>query len=318
MKHIRMRMGFTLVELLVVIAIIGILIALLLPAVQAAREAARRMQCANNLKQIGLGVHCFHEARGGIVPCHLTGIGHAGWGALILPYLEQGNLVDGIDMEAPWYFFPDAVVSEQIPAYYCPSRARSVRLSSDWNARFGHSHPDGGALSDYAMNAGSGASYPWWDSGTTEGVSDGVAYRPDLTSGMTSGVKYSNWKTLLSFRDIADGLSHTLLIGEKFVNPLRHGRTECGDGTWWSGDVHSPTVRVAGTRYPLSRSDTDPTSFPDPVQMPFGGPHPNGICQFVLCDGSVRSLSPTIDARLLGFLAVRDDGETVRPDQLDK
>src|SRR5574340_396527 len=91
--------GFTLVELLVVITIIGILIALLLPAVQAAREAARQMECGNNLKQWGLAVHNFHDVRGGFPPAYMTGVGHSQWIGLTLPYVENPTLYDVINIE---------------------------------------------------------------------------------------------------------------------------------------------------------------------------------------------------------------------------
>jgi len=307
------RGGFTLIELLVVIAIIGILIALLLPAVQTAREAARQAQCANNLKQMGLAVHNFHEARGAIMPCHLTGCGHVGWQVLIMPYMEMGGEVEDLDLTLSWYHQPDGVVRRQVSTYYCRSRARTVWLSKDWNARFGHNHPEGGALTDYALNAGDGNVYPWWEADKVLGKGNGAAYRPDFISGeyRDGNAVFWGWKPLLTFRDIKDGLSNTLLIGEKFVHPEHQGITEWGDGTFWSGDLHSPTVRLAGPLYPLARSDTDPTVFPEPIHMPFGGPHSSGICQFVLFDGSVKALSPSVHTTALGYLANRRDGKVI-------
>ena len=149
------RIGFTLVELLVVITIIGILIALLLPAVQSAREAARQMQCSNNLKQIGLAFHCYHKAHNVFPPSYVTQPGGGGlngtpdtttldagpgwaWGALLLPYLEQGSLHDKLDFSRPCWDeqnrvgYDDALVpggspievplvGRQLNVFLCPS-----------------------------------------------------------------------------------------------------------------------------------------------------------------------------------------------------
>jgi len=311
------RRGFTLVELLVVIAIIGILIGMLLPAVQSAREAARRVQCASNLKQMGLAVHCYHEANGVLMPAHLTGVGHVAWGVFLMPYLEMGSVTDRLDFTLTWYAQPDEAVRQQVSLYYCPSRARSVWLSKDENARFGHRHPKGGALSDYALNAGDGEVYPWWNADSVRGKGNGAAYIPHIVSGQyRDGMAvFWGWRSLLDFEDITDGLSKTLLIGEKSVHPEHQGVTSWGDGTFWSGDSHPPTVRVAGPAYPLALSDTDATVLPDGCQMPFGGPHPTGICEFVLCDGSVKALSPSVNTTALGYLANRRDGK-ILPNQL--
>jgi prepilin-type N-terminal cleavage/methylation domain-containing protein len=150
MSHrLRSRRGFTLVELLVVIAIIGILIALLLPAVQAAREAARRTQCNNNLKQIGLGIQNFHDIRQEIVPAWLTtdtgttggqaaqGDGRAAWTVLILPFMEQVNVYDLMVLEVRLDANPGAPLasnhvnlrSTSIATYFCPSRRTPPALT---------------------------------------------------------------------------------------------------------------------------------------------------------------------------------------------
>ena len=319
----RARIGFTLVELLVVIAIIGVLVALLLPAVQAAREAARRTQCTNNLKQMGLAVHGFHDARGGIVPSQLLGAGWACWNAFILPYMELGALFDSADVELPWYRMPAGPVSAQVAAYYCPSRARSVHLSIGWNARYGGYRPGGGALSDYAMNGGDGEILDengqlgfWWGNNTPngDGKSNGVAYLiPPGTTSHSGHPEYrlKGWKISLSFKNIADGTTHTMLIGEKFVHPDHQGTMLWGDHTWWSDDEHSSTVRLAGDRFPLAQSDDDETVFQDYVNMPFGSPHPSGVCQFAMCDGSVQALTPNINTRVQGLMATRSDGQII-------
>ena len=318
-----LRHAFTLVELLVVIAIIGILVTLLLPAVQSAREAARRVQCTNKLKQLGLAVHTFHDAQGAIVPSYLSGGGTATWLVLLMPFLEEGALQDRYDLERTYYLQPAATVQTQVSLYYCPSRNRSVLLSQDGNSRNGYSQPEGGALCDYAINAGDGELYPWW--GTDAIPESGVAHATykSLTFQLTGKLigsdptwRYVGWRPLLRFKDVADGLSKTLLIGEKWVHPEHQGILEWGDGTFWSDDLHSQTHRVAGERYPLAFGDEDRTVVLDVINMAFGGPHP-GICQFVKCDGSVQALSTSMDTTVLGYLANRDDGQSIPADALE-
>ena len=317
----KQRFGFTLVELLVVIAIIGILVALLLPAVQAAREAARRNQCANNLKQMGLGSSVYMEAQGKIVPGHIAGSGQVTWMVLIMPYVELSNLYQLVDISRTWYSYPQDIVATEIDLYYCPSRGRVTRLSKDFNDRFGFDQKLGGTLSDYAMNGGDGFLYPWWaselsrdDQDEGDGKGNGVAVRPDLRAGVWSDSPdgdpvFTGWESArLSPRQITDGLSKTLFFGEKFVHMEHQGMSEWGDGTLWSSDFHPPSVRVAGPTYPLTRSDTDPTVLEDPLNMNFGGAHTSGICQFALGDGSVHVLSPSINTIVLGYLANRSDG----------
>ena len=126
----RTRAAFTLIELLVVIAIIGVLVALLLPAVQQSREAARRAQCSNNLKQIGLGIHNFEDAQQ-TLPSSRLGPQHATWFVQILPYIEQNNLYNAWNLASTYYMQQTTVRTTQVGAFYCPSR-RSPMLSTQF------------------------------------------------------------------------------------------------------------------------------------------------------------------------------------------
>ena len=193
--------GFTLVELLVVIAIIAMLVTLLLPAVQAAREAARKIQCANHLKQQGLASINYEATHGKLVPGHLLGSGGVTWMVLIMPFMELNDIYQQVeDVNLTWYAFPQERVATQIASFYCPSRSRSVRLSLDGNSRFGFNHKLGGTLSDYAMNGGEGFLYPFWDSRET-GKRDRIASvtdspRSGTTMSIVTNLPLPNWSAL--------------------------------------------------------------------------------------------------------------------------
>ncbi|WP_437185071.1 DUF1559 domain-containing protein [Planctomicrobium sp. SH668] len=251
-KESSLRSGFTLIELLVVIAIIAVLIALLLPAVQQAREAARRTQCKNNLKNIGLAVHNFHETYNSLPALANSTYGPTFW-FHILPYVEQtalynlynGGATAGSDvtslrrsMDINYRIIAAAGRADQvapIPGFFCPStRAPSVRRSGDDNggAR--------GPKADYAVVAMRGSAtntsldsdsveYQWWDIHQTwdAGWANATrgAIRPGLSNEITTddggidgldGRRREKAKSLGSLANITDGTSNTLMVGEKF------------------------------------------------------------------------------------------------------
>ena len=215
------RPGFTLIELLVVIAIIGVLIALLLPAVQAAREAARRSQCQNNLKQIGLALHNYHD-RHNMLPPGYTSIYDTlrrkevgpgwGWASMILPELEQQPLYDRITFERPMHLPEfETVRTTRLSVFLCPSDEMPER----WTAANGAVWVQGGRVysAEDPICDVAGANYVGVFGIAEPGVDgEGVFYRGSA----------------VSFADVRDGLSQTLFVGERSVR-LNAGR---GQATW--------------------------------------------------------------------------------------
>src|SRR6267142_1599202 len=155
--------GFTLVELLVVIAIIGVLVALLLPAVQMAREAARRTQCSNHLKQLGLAAHNFNDIKGALPPARLGNNGNwLTWAVVMLPYVEQQNFYQLWNETRPYEWHPESTTRRGIPVYFCPTRRRPTEAYSNET-------PTGG-LSDYAACVGPGTNDGTGADGTVNGL----------------------------------------------------------------------------------------------------------------------------------------------------
>jgi prepilin-type N-terminal cleavage/methylation domain-containing protein len=309
------KAGFTLIELLVVIAIIGVLIALLLPAVQKVREAANRTQCANNLKQLGLATHNFHDQHGWMPPSR-TGAWGATWAMFLLPFMEQQNAYEAklmhrnggrVDVVTNTYF--DAAPEGQqiqIKFFYCPTRRTSglsVDVPNNGNSaggdRAGSSsvahrlvHMPGG-LSDYAAC-----------DGTTRSAGNGVIIegRRDLTA--------RTWSGVIKMLDIIDGTSNTFLFGEKHIRPGNFGmKFPDGDNSIYNSDDASAYKRGAGRTFLLALSPED-TGLPGQL---FGSWH-SGVCQFVFADGGVRAIRVAIDGPNLGRLAARNDGEVITTD----
>ncbi|MEX0643351.1 MAG: DUF1559 domain-containing protein [Pirellulales bacterium] len=324
--------GFTLVELLVVIAIIGILVALLLPAIQAAREAARRSQCVNNLKQIGLAVHNYHDTRREVPPTFVVGAGWGTWLMAIMPYLEEGNALSLRDPDLNFYAQIDQAVQSQVSVYLCPSRRAPPQIGS-YEIRYGKAKQ--GALADYAMcggdglwsetfyyvggpRASNGVGYPTHDHNGVGLVPTFVLDPPSATPALTS--RLVNYTTFRKFKNITDGLSKTLLVGEKYVHPDHRGEWGWGDGSFfndnnsWSagrvvGDTRNQSPASSSRIFPIASSPTDPSLNSQAASnRVFGSEHSSGTCQFAFCDGSVQSLTPDANVLMLGFLANIRDG----------
>jgi len=295
----RLPHGFTLVELLVVIAIIGILIALLLPAVQAAREAARRMQCANNLKQLGLALHNYHSALRAFPPGAIgvdpdTG-SYTGnrirtpFCVFLLPYLEATNQYNLYDFSRAWYSQPKAV-GMYIAVWHCPSdqSRRQWSASDDFDEHKGNYGLNWGQ--DTYMNQVEPAPF-WLDYGAR-------------------------------IADVLDGTSNTLAMMEMLQAPSEDGQDVDRRGRIWNED---------SSCYQVSTRVTPNSSAPDngrcvdrpekglPCVSSGSGPkedhtmasrsrHPGGV-QGVMCDGSVHFIPESIDLEIWRALSSQDGGE---------
>lgn len=325
-------MGFTLVELLVVIAIIGILVALLLPAVQAAREAARRMQCSNNCKQIGLALHNYHDAYKsfpmswyidipGLSPGK-TVFNAESWGVSILPFMEQQPLYDRYDhnVMASDQTSPAnvAVIQTKLAGYVCPSAPGGVDRTYTFDANSAGLPFTATDLapSDYMATSG------------VRGVFANLAGIPS-----NEGVLQNHGPTVAPinadnqsgrFRDITDGTANTFIVGERtgggviynkrlpapaavqpavVLNGGGWGDTQNGE-SWLSGTLFTGAVNIAGPEGPCAINCTSLKAHG------YHSFHPGGA-QFTMADGSVQFVSETASALSIASRITRQGGEVV-------
>ena len=314
------RCGFTLIELLVVIAIIALLIGLLLPAVQQARESASRANCASNLHQIGLAAIHYSEVTGflppsrdlfsypGEVPELLVPNDDepdgdettvATWAVYILPYVEQESLYNlwnlnpfsplpaGVPYARPYTNQNPQAVQGRVPIYFCPSR-RDMNTPPLLSLSGDSGFP--GALADYACCIGT----------TGDDIfNPALNFKPPDGAFRIGGPGHGLRPTA-----ITDGTSNTFLIGEKHVPIGKFGR-----GNWdcctYNGGNYLCSARSAGLSYPLAQSVND-------TGWKFGSYHP-GLCLFVYADGSVHALNSSLDPRILELLSSINDGQAIPP-----
>jgi prepilin-type processing-associated H-X9-DG protein/prepilin-type N-terminal cleavage/methylation domain-containing protein len=289
--------AFTLVELLVVITIIAILIALLLPAVQAAREAARRTQCSNNMKQVGLAIQLYHDAQG-ILPTgggttQFSGLWNFEWSGLVLPFIERGAVAARIDYTHAYDRIENqAVIKIMIATYHCPSSS-PAKLSSC--CRFIPGIEDAAPSRYSAIFTSNAAPYGIW--------TDATRYTRNT---LYTGCIFPD--SAIRLRDVTDGTSQTLIVGERDSYPdddpwkSSSGPDYCPNKTCELANIWSGGARVT-TYYGINRALYY-------SQSGVMSRHPGGA-NFVFVDAHVSFLNESINQPTLTALATRDGREVV-------
>ena len=339
-SRFKRRAGFTLVELLVVIAIIGVLVALLLPAVQAAREAARRSQCTNNLKQLGLAGQLHLDTNGFFPSC---GWGHnwtgdpdlgfgksqpGGWLYDVLPYIEQQNLrsMGSGGSVAEKRAAASIVLTKLVSAFICPSRRALQTYPSDWYAQR-NNRPSVNAdevidfaKSDYAGNAGDipvnfgtpGSGSVYFTGPKTLAEAEGYNWA-DEKAEKINGVIFL--RSEIGIQQITDGTSNTYFVGEKYIraDTLDIGASYGDNGSMYEGHDHGVLRWTYRFDLPFNLPgaclpDQDRAGYTN--HNCFGSNHPGGF-HMAFCDGSVRMISFDVDRNAHSRMGNRRDGKLI-------
>jgi len=306
--NFRRRLGFTLVELLVVIAIIGVLVALLLPAVQAAREASRRMKCSNNLKQWSLAMHMHHDQYGKL-PYAKKNNPRTVWVVHLWPYIEQQALYSRYDFTIGFFEPPnciantfDGLIAVKVPTYICPSD-RNVspyhQGDASWRAK-----------GSYVVNWG-----PYTDPFPT-GVPLPQPLAPFGSKNFTSTGNSTNDPLQTRFSEITDGTSNTLLFSEVIIHPISSLRDRRGDfhndgnGCSIFQTVDTPNHGIDSIKDAIACQDYPP--FMPCTSTAFGhitarSRHPSGVMASY-CDGSVRFVPNNVNLSVWQTISTMNDG----------
>ncbi|MEM6471818.1 MAG: DUF1559 domain-containing protein [Planctomycetota bacterium] len=327
--------GFTIIELLVVMGLIAVLLGLLLPAVQSARESARSMECGNRVRQLALATQMHHntfgyfpaaryESRPDDRPEDRCGLETPTWLARVMPFIEQNKLAEGWDFSKPWHEHPSDVRLVVPDIFLCPTRRTGTNPIGERNLRTTTAGGDGrlpcgcpipdrpddrdinvtGALCDYAGNHGDltpgaiGDPTDFYFGGNGTGVI--ISVRPKCKEGVAIRPR-----DRIRIASVLDGTSNTFLFGEKFIPRLGLGEFPI-DSPAYDGDHLPASCRLAGPGLRLA-------STPDDVladMFSFGSWHPGGV-HFAHVDGSVHFYSPSTDTKVLGSLANRGDARVV-------
>ncbi len=298
MCTVSVRRGFTLIELLVVIAIIAILVALLLPAVQQAREAARRSSCKNNLKQIGLALHNYHDTHSVFPPGSIHGRTQLSWHVFILPFIEQSALYDTFNFESASGIGDTSTTATQtkLNTYMCPSG--TVLLQSGTNDHTTHYYGNGGPKN--------------FDGQTPTFTCSGQSSSNEcLTATLTAHGGYAQQglfsrNSRIKFRDITDGTSNTIAVMEISFTRTGSGTAATHYRRWTRGSNGTAGASFKNVLHPINSTTYNNSNNFNDVSM---GSNHKGGCQVVMADGAVKFVSENVDMNSLRATASRDGGE---------